>query len=284
MRTALRFGIVGTGSWSRHCHIPAAEAHDAVDFVGAIGRHDDFSAFLDSVDAVGFAVPPDTQAVLALRAIESGKHVLLDKPVALDVASAEIIAAAAAHERVATLVFLTRRFMPPIAAWIDDLVSTGGWSYGRIEILAAALADMPNPGWRAEQGGLWDVGPHALSLLLPVLGRVRWVSAVRDENQLVTTTLQHDAATSVMATTLSAPAHGSGDSAMFSGSGGRSELPSLSGDDGVARHAYSRAIDALVAQVGDPGHPCDAEFGAEIVRILDAAERSIASGAAVQLR
>ncbi|NEB08709.1 gfo/Idh/MocA family oxidoreductase, partial [Streptomyces coelicoflavus] len=36
------------------------------------------------------------------------------------------------------------------------------------------FADSP---WRREKGALWDVGPHALSVLLPVLGDARRVAA-----------------------------------------------------------------------------------------------------------
>jgi len=283
MPTPLRFGVIGTGQWSNHSHIPGAKASTAVEFVGAIGRHDDVDAFLDRVDAVGFAVPPDVQPTLALRAIRAGKHVLLDKPIALELDAAETLASAARDSGVASIVFVTKRFLTPISVWIDSLLETGGWSYSRIEIIAAALAGMPNPGWRAQRGGLWDVGPHAYSLVQPVLGPARTVSATRDANGLVVATLRHDAATSVLALTIGAVEGSGGDSALFAGEHGRSEVPPLDASTGRADAAYSRAIDALVAQVGRPGHPCDLQFGAETVRVLDAAERSIASGRTIEL-
>jgi predicted dehydrogenase len=280
---ALRFGIVGTGQWSRHSHIPGATASTAVEFVGAIGRHDDFDAWLDSVDAVGFAVPPDVESELALRAVRAGKHVLLDKPIATDVPTAERLASAVSDAGVASIVFLTRRFIEPVAQWLDEARATGGWTFGRTEMISDALAGMPNPGWRAERGGLWDVGPHTLSVLLPVLGPARTVSATRDSRGLVVTTLAHDAATSVMTTTIGSPVGSGGDTFLFVGEPGRTAYPPLDEPSGRADRAYSRAIDALVAQVGAPGHPCDVHFGAEIVRVLDAAERSIDAGSPVDL-
>lgn len=283
MTTGLRFGIVGTGGWARHSHIPAATASESVEFVRAIGRHDDFDELLADVDAVGFAVPPHVQSPLALRAVEAGKHVLLEKPIALDVASAEILAAAASDAHVATIVFLTRRFIPQVAAWFDESLSAGGWTWGRVEMLSGALADMPSPGWRAEQGALWDSGPHALSLILPLMGAVRAVSAVRDSAGLVAATLVHDQGTSSLVTALATPKAAAGESILFAGESGRTEQPALGERAGRAEAAYTLAIEALVAQVGNPGHPCDVQFGAEIVRVLDAAERSIGSGGYIEL-
>ena len=276
---ALRFGIVGTGGWSNHSHIPGARSSPRVDFVGAIGRNDDFGKFLDTVDAVGFAVPPDVQAPLALQAARAGKHVLFDKPIALDLDEAQTLASTIEDAGLASIVFLTRRFVEPVARWIDDLAGTGGWSFGRAEILTAALADMPNPGWRAERGGLWDLGPHALSLLCGALGPVVSVSATRSASDLVTTSLVHESgATSVMSTSISLPpSAGGGDDLLFLGESGRSVMPEIDEDAQLPERAYARAIAALVDQVegASPGHPCDARFGAQIVRILDAAERSI---------
>jgi predicted dehydrogenase len=279
----LRFGVIGTGPWSSHSHIPGARANGRVEFTGAIGRHDDVDAFLDRVDAVGFAVPPDVQSGLALRAIRAGKHVLVDKPIALALPEADALASAALDAGVASIVFVTKRFLTPISAWLDGLTATGGWSYGRVEMISSFLAAMPHPGWRAERGGLWDLGPHAYSLVQPVLGPARTVSAVRDANGLVVVTLAHESATSVLTVTIAAEEGSGGDTALFAGAHGRSIDPPLDTETGRADAAYSRAIDALIDQVGCPGHPCDLRFGAETVRVLDAAERSIAAGRTIDL-
>ena len=93
------FGLVGTGHWARATHAPAIVATDGAELVGGVGAparggrpladahgvraYDDFDALLDDVDAVAFSVPPDVQAPLATRAARAGKHLLLDKPIAL---------------------------------------------------------------------------------------------------------------------------------------------------------------------------------------------------------
>lgn len=283
MPTPLRFGVIGTGTWSSHSHIPGAKANEQVEFAGAIGRHDDVGKFLDRVDAVGFAVPPDVQSGLALRAIRAGKHVLVDKPIALSMPDADALAAAALDAGAASIVFFTKRFLTPVSTWIDSLVAAGGWGYGRVEMISPWLASATNPGWRGERGGLWDLGPHAYSLLQPVLGPARTVTATRDGNGLVVVTLGHESGTGVITVTLGAAEGSGGDHTLFTGEHGRQQSPALDEQTGRADAAYSRAIDALVAQLDRPGHPCDLQFGAETVRVLDAAERSIAAGRTVEL-
>ena len=75
--------------WARR---PEAAAALAARFgVEAVGS---FDGLLARCDAVAFAVPPDVQATLAVRAADSGRHLLLEKPVATTLADAERLAAA----------------------------------------------------------------------------------------------------------------------------------------------------------------------------------------------
>jgi predicted dehydrogenase len=84
MTQPLRFGLVGTGHWARITHAPALAATDGVEFAAVWGRnadaaadlaaryhataHRDLAEFLAGVDAVAFAVPPDVQVPIAVRA------------------------------------------------------------------------------------------------------------------------------------------------------------------------------------------------------------------------
>jgi len=106
----MRFGLVGTGYWAESTHAPALATTPGAHLASVWGRdqdaaaalaarhgataYDDFDAFLRSVDAVAFSVPPDVQAPLAIRAAEAGRHLLLEKPVALSVADADAVVAA----------------------------------------------------------------------------------------------------------------------------------------------------------------------------------------------
>ena len=60
-------------------------------------RTPSIDALIADVDAVAIALPPDVQAPIALRAARAGRHLLLDKPVALVTGMAAEIAAAVAE-------------------------------------------------------------------------------------------------------------------------------------------------------------------------------------------
>ena len=78
--------------WAVWARRPEAAAVLADRFgIQAVGSFDEL---LSRCDAVAFAVPPDVQAALAVRAAEAGRHLLLEKPVATTLADAERVAAA----------------------------------------------------------------------------------------------------------------------------------------------------------------------------------------------
>ena len=131
----MRFGLIGTGPWASRAHGPGLLACPDADLIGVWGRDEskaaalagrlgakpyvDVDALLADVDAVAFAVPPAVQAGLATRAARAGRHVLLDKPIALDVASADALASAVQASGVASVVFFTDRFVDTSRAWFD---------------------------------------------------------------------------------------------------------------------------------------------------------------------
>ncbi|CAM5642503.1 Putative dehydrogenase OS=Streptomyces violarus OX=67380 GN=FHS41_000288 PE=4 SV=1 [Streptomyces violarus] len=191
----MRIGLLGTGPWAQMAHAPALSGHDELYFAGVWGRrpeaakelaerhgvraYDDVDELFADVDAVAVALPPDVQAGLAARAARAGCHLLLDKPLAPTVEQGRAVVEAAGEAGVASVVFFTTRFQPEPAAWIAKQAAVPGWFTGRAQWLGAVFTSespFATP-WRREKGALWDVGPHALSVLLPVLGDVRRVSA-----------------------------------------------------------------------------------------------------------
>ncbi|MHC3467097.1 Gfo/Idh/MocA family protein [Streptomyces sp. 7R007] len=291
----MRTGLLGTGPWARMAHAPALAEHDGVEFAGVWGRrpeaakdladrygaraYDDVDELLADVDAVAVALPPAVQAELAVRAARAGCHLLLDKPVATTVDQARAVADAAAEADIASVVFFTTRFLAETDAWITRQADAGGWFTARAEWLGAVFtsdspfADSP---WRREKGALWDVGPHALSVLLPVLGDARRVTAAAhgpgDTAHLV---LDHaGGASSTLTLSLTAPPAAAGATVELRGESGVTVLPESS--DGAVT-ALVRAADALLtaARTGRP-HPCDAAFGARVTEILAEGERLLA--------
>ena len=293
----MRFGLVGTGYWAQETHAPGVAAADGAELVGVWGRrpeaaraladavgataYDDYAALLQDVDAVAFAVPPDVQLDAALTAARAGKHLLLDKPVAFAERDARALAEAVGAAGVAALVFFTRRYDPRVAGWVDEVETAGGWEGGSAIWLGAALTPgSPYDGsvWRHERGGLWDVTPHALSVLVPALGWVERVTAergVRDATHLV---LHHDSGAVSTATVAigAAPAVGLNDAVVW-GVPGVSRMPDVVVDAAVA---LSRAAGELMALAASDSrqHPCDLRLGSHVVDVIVAAERDLAGG------
>ncbi|MFJ6795641.1 Gfo/Idh/MocA family protein [Streptomyces sp. NPDC091268] len=290
-----RVGLLGTGPWAHRTHAPALAAHPGSEFVGVWGRRPEAAAELAGVhgvkvyedpdalfadcDAVAFALPPDVQAPLAVRAAAAGCHLLLDKPVATTAEDARAVAAAVAEHRVASVVFLTLRFAEPTAGWVEEQAGRGGWFTAAAHWLGAvfppdgtpsAYADSP---WRKAKGGLWDVGPHALSVLIPVLGDVVSVSATPGPSDVVQLALRHaSGAASTAVLSLGAPRAAAGVGLELRGADGVFALPDWSDVPG----AYGRALDALLAaaRTGVPD-PRGADFGARLTEILAQAEAQL---------
>lgn len=292
----MRIGLLGTGPWAQRVHAPVLAAHPGVEFAGVWGRrpqaaaelaaahgttaYQDLDALLGAVDAVSVAVPPAVQAGLAVRAAEAGCHLLLDKPLAMDVEQAAAVRAAVERARVRAQVFFTLRFDEGQSAWTHAQAAAGNWFTGHAQWLGAVFTtDSPYAAsaWRREKGALWDVGPHVLSVLLPTLGEVEQVTAAAGPGDTVHLALRHAGGASSSADlSLTAPPAAAGVAVELRGEGGVSRMPDSTAGSGAA---YHRAVDALIS--GEP-HPCDAAFGLRVVRILAAAEEALTTGATVR--
>ncbi|MYU00753.1 MULTISPECIES: Gfo/Idh/MocA family oxidoreductase [unclassified Streptomyces] len=262
----LRIGLLGAGPWARHTHAPALAAHPGAVLTGVWGRRAEtaealatahgtractgeagIDELLEASDAVAFALPPDVQAPLAVRAAEAGCHVLMDKPVATTVEGARAVAEAVAKAEVASVVFCTLRFAPETVAWIAEQAAVGGWFTARAQWLGS------------------------LSVLIPVLGEVTELTAARGPADTTHLILRHGSgASSTVTLGLSAPRAAAGVGIELRGEHGTAELPGWDG----AQPAFRGAVDALAEAVrtGVP-HACDARFGLRLTELLAEAER-----------
>jgi predicted dehydrogenase len=289
----MRFGVLGTGFWAQHVHAAALAAHPSAELVGvwgrdvakakAVGAEFDVAGFADveellsQVDAVAIALPPDVQAPLAARAAEAGKHLLLEKPIALDVAAADRVVDAVSAAGVASVVFFTFRFQAATSTWLTQAARTtlaGGHGSWLGSLTGSPFDSSP---WRKEHGALWDIGPHALSLLVPALGPVQSVQAgagLRDTVHLVLTHQGGVASTVTLSHTV-APMS-SGIEFFVHGDAGRLVLLP---EAGAPVDAFGTAVDELTAAALTGGaHPCDAAFGRDVVAVLAAASSALESG------
>jgi predicted dehydrogenase len=144
----------------------------------------------DDIDVIDVVTPGDTHAEIAIAALEAGKHVLCEKPLANTVAEAEEMADAAqraAARGVHAMVGFTYRRVPA-AVFARDLVAAGRIGevrQVRAEYLQDWLSDAEAPlTWRLQRdragsGALGDIGAHAVDLTEFITGqRVERVSGI----------------------------------------------------------------------------------------------------------
>ncbi|HEV2369431.1 MAG TPA: Gfo/Idh/MocA family oxidoreductase, partial [Acidimicrobiales bacterium] len=193
-RPPLRVGLVGSGPWAAVFHAPMLAAGPHTILVGIWSRRpqpaadlarqhgarafDRYEDLLSTCEAVAFAVAPDAQAELAPVAAAAGRHLLLEKPLALDLAGAEALAAAVEKAGVISQVVLTQRYTPVMREFLVRAADIRPEAARCASISGAALAGgMFATPWRLAEGALLDIGPHILDLLQAAVGPITEISA-----------------------------------------------------------------------------------------------------------
>ncbi len=189
----IRWGVLGTSGIARSQTIPAMRQAENCDLYAIAGRNPEkvrafqdefgfekaytgFDALLadPDVEAVYVPLPNDLHREWVIRALNAGKHVLCEKPLALSEKQAEEMFRAAA----ANHVYLMEAFAylhSPLMAAVKRELDAG--TIGEIRYLASAfLGGQPrknNYRWLKSAGGgaAYDLGCYPLSLALWLLGR-----------------------------------------------------------------------------------------------------------------
>jgi predicted dehydrogenase len=159
------------------CGRDAAAAKAAADRQGWASAETDWRALIarDDIDLVDVCTPGDLHAEIAIAALEAGKHVLCEKPLANTPAEAEAMTAAAeraAARGIRSMVGFNYRRVPALAL-ARNLVAEG--RLGQIRhVRAAYLQDwLTDPSFpltwrlqheRAGSGALGDLGAHVIDL------------------------------------------------------------------------------------------------------------------------
>jgi predicted dehydrogenase len=121
----------------------------------------------DSVEAVAIATSAPTHAALAIRALKAGKHVFVEKPLALRSADARAMAEAAdAADRLLVVGHLLVHH-PGVAA-LKALVDTG--ELGRTHYVYTNRVNLGQV--RSDENALWSLGAHDISVLLHLVGEL----------------------------------------------------------------------------------------------------------------
>ncbi len=119
----------------------------------------------DDIDAIVLALPPQFHAEFAIRAVEAGKDVLVEKPIALTVPDAErAVAAARARGRV-FMVGHVLRFHPAFEE-LKALIDKG--ELGEVRYIHSHRLGLGK--FHTENDALWDLAPHDLSMILAITG------------------------------------------------------------------------------------------------------------------
>ncbi len=199
----LRIGIVGVG-WPGQRHIEGYQKHpdaqivalsdvniEAAEQVKAQYNVDgarisgDYRDLLsdDDIDAVSICTPNFLHAPMAIDALDAGKHVLLEKPLAHTLADGERLAAKVAERpNQAFMIAFNNRYRPDSAVLKQEIE---GGTLGRIYYAKTGwlrgAAEFTLRGWftqreRSGGGPLIDLGVHMLDLTLWFMGNPRPVS------------------------------------------------------------------------------------------------------------
>lgn len=178
-----RIAVIGAGPWGMN-HVRAVAAEPSAVLASVVDHdpaarervasmlsvpqlHDDPDRVLadSSVDAVIIATPAPSHAALACAALEAGKHVLVEKPLALSLADAQLVEEAASRTGRVAMVGHLMVFHPALAR-IRELLATP--APGRLRYIHSIRANLGRI--RREESVLWSFGPHELSMLDFLLG------------------------------------------------------------------------------------------------------------------
>jgi predicted dehydrogenase len=291
----IRIAVCGTGFWAEQVHLPVLASVDRFQLTGVYGRNEarseelanrhgakafaSFDDMLAAVDAISFALPPVLQAELAVRAAKAGKAVLLEKPAATSLREADELVEAVEGQGVAAMVYLPRLFTGPILDLIDQAVELRA-SEGKASFRSGALlpgSPYAGSAWRQDEfGALWDVGPHALSVLISVFGPIRSVSASNPRQSVFECAFEHHngARSSAYINLKDENIDGFCEQYSFAGNGRNMESASLAYDR-IA--VFSKAAEVFADRIGEGRS--DLRFARDMVAVLEAAGQSAASGA-----
>ncbi|BCG78626.1 oxidoreductase [Mesorhizobium sp. 113-3-3] len=119
----------------------------------------------DEIDAIVMALPPQYHADLSVRAAESGKDLLVEKPIALTVPDAERAVQAAKDNGRVFMVGHVLRFHPAFET-LKGLIDKG--ELGEVRYIHSHRLGLGK--FHTENDALWDLAPHDLSMILAITG------------------------------------------------------------------------------------------------------------------
>ncbi len=194
-RSVVNFGVIGSGWVARDYGIPAiCEAENGalvavcdtnaanlnqIESAGEIKRTTDLDEFLqtENLDAVYIATPNDSHRLLTEKCAAAGKHVLCEKPMAIEFTDAAAMVAACEKHGVVYATAFDQRFQARHLK-LKNLIETGALgaiSVVRIHYACWLAADWCAGNWRVDEtvaggGAFIDLAPHGVDLAQFLIG------------------------------------------------------------------------------------------------------------------
>jgi predicted dehydrogenase len=189
----LRWGFIGASRIAASALAPAVLAEDghlleaiaarsaprAEAFAARFGiprAYGDYTALLkdSEIDAVYLSLRNDEHVIWTVAALEAGKHVLCEKPLALNAAEVVRMADAAGANGTVLMEAFCSGFHPQYDM-VDALIASGGLGelVGIEARFAAVLDDRSDFRWQAAHGGgaLYDIGCYCVAMIRRIAGR-----------------------------------------------------------------------------------------------------------------
>jgi predicted dehydrogenase len=114
----------------------------------------------DQIDAVIVATNPSTHVAIAMQALAAGKHVLVEKPLALSAADCRALGSAAEHAGLVLMVGHTFRFSPPVQ-YVREMLDRG--ELGEIYYIDSQRLNLGRV--RQDVDAIWNFAPHDVSII-----------------------------------------------------------------------------------------------------------------------
>jgi len=187
----VRVAVVGLGYWGPNLarnlyELPEAELVTVCDTnpdalaalrrrIPGVGRTTDFESVLgdEAVDAVVLATPVSTHYGLAAAALNAGKHVFVEKPLAASAREAQDLIELADRARRVLMPGHTFLYSPPVNA-VRSLIRDN--DLGDIYFISTSRVNLGLH--QSDVSVVWDLGPHDFSILTYWLGETpAYVSA-----------------------------------------------------------------------------------------------------------
>jgi len=183
LNRVLNIALVGAGAWGQNllrsfslcsrCHLAVVCDIDEAVRQKVARRHaaarvtDDYRSILDdpSIEAVAIATPAAQHHAHAMQALAAGKHVLVEKPLALNAADARAVADQARRAGKHLMVGHLLRYHPAVDA-VGRLLARG--ELGRVYYMYTQRTNLGVV--RRDENAWWSLAPHDVSVVCGLFG------------------------------------------------------------------------------------------------------------------